>query len=117
MTPGMLVAASAPAFSIELPTIVAVMAVIVTILLALLSGMAGILLWAGKGDLTHNERAHQALHESIEKVERRAAVIEADVKDLLTGQARIEGLLGARNQARVGVPDKYPPMNTEMGVS
>ena len=96
MTPGMLVAASAPAFSIELPTIVAVMAVIVTILLAPLSGMAGILLWAGKRELTHNERAHRALQESIEKVERRAAVIEADVKELLTGQARIEGLLGGR---------------------
>ena len=102
---GMLVAASAPTFSIELPTIVAIMAVIVTILLALLSGMAGILLWAGKRELTHNERAHQALQESIEKVERRAAVIETDVKELLIGQARIEGLLGGRHQAPAGVQD------------
>lgn len=105
MIPGMLVAASAPAVSIELPTIVAVMAVIVTILLALLSGMAGILLLAGKRELTHNERAHQALQQSIEKVERRGAVIEADVKELLIGQARIEGLLGGRQQAPAGVPD------------
>ena len=105
MTPGLLVAAAAPAFSIELPTIVAVMAVVVTILLALLSGMAGILLWAGKRELTHNERAHQALQAGIEKVERRAAVIEADVKELLTGQARIEGLLVGRHQAPAGVPD------------
>lgn len=104
MIRGMLVTVAAPAFSIELPTIVAVMAVIVTILLALLSGMAGILLWAGKRELTHNERAHQALQESIEKVERRAAVIEADVKELLIGQARIEGLLGSRRQAPAGVP-------------
>lgn len=108
---GMLVAASAPAFSIELPTIVAIMAVIVTILLALLSGMAGILLWAGKRELTHNERAHQALQESIEKVERRVAVIETDVKELLTGQARIEGLLLGRHQAPAGVPD--PLVDTE----
>ena len=105
MIPGTLVAASAPAVSIELLTIVAVMAVIVTILLALLSGMAGILLWAGKRELTHNERAHQALQQGIEKVERRAAVIETDVKELLIGQARIEGLLGGRPQAPAGVPD------------
>ena len=105
MIPGMLVAAFAPAVSIELPTIVAVMAVIVTLLLALLSGMAGILLWAGKRELTHNERAHQALQQGIEKVERRAAVIETDVKELLIGQARIEGLLGGRHQAPAGVPD------------
>ena len=79
------------------------MAVIVTILLALLSGMAGLLLWAGKREFTRNERAHQALQESIGKVERRAALIEADVKELLIGQARIEGLLMGRHQASADV--------------
>ena len=87
MTLGLLMASAAPSLTIQLPTIVAVAAVVITILLALLSYMVGLAMWTGKREIERNDEAHRVLRTDIK-------VVEADVKQLLVGQARIEGLLG-----------------------
>ena len=82
----LLLAQSAAAVSIELSTVVAMMSVVVAVLLALLSAMVGVGLRAARREIAQNDAAHRELKADIK-------TIETDVKQLLSGQARIEGLL------------------------
>ena len=84
--PFLTAANAAPVLSIELSTVVSVAAIIITILLALLSAMAGLGLLGLRREITRNDEAHRELRSDIKAV-------EADVQKLLAGQARIEGLL------------------------
>lgn len=94
-----LVANAVPALSIELPTIVSIAAVIITILLALLTFMVGLAGWIGRREIARNDEAHRDLKASIDTSRRelRADVkgIEGDVKRLLEGQARMEATIAA----------------------
>lgn len=93
--PFLTAASAAPTLSIELSTIVSAAAIIITVLLALLSGMAGLGLLALRREITRNDEAHRELRADIGRVEADVKTVEADVKALLAGQARIEGLLRA----------------------
>ena len=67
-------------------TVVAMMSVVVAILLALLSAMVGVALRAARREIAQNDGGHKEMKADIK-------TIETDVKQLLAGQARIEGLL------------------------
>ena len=122
-----LVASAVPALSIELPTIVSIAAVIITILLALLTFMVGLAGWAGRREIARNDEAHRDLKASIDTSRRelradlkgvegevkrlldmsrrelRADVkgVEGEVKRLLEGQARMEATIAAQSGRRI----------------
>ena len=100
-----LVANAVPALSIELPTIVSIAAVIITILLALLTFMVGLAGWIGRREIARNDEAHRELKASIDTSRRelRADVkgVEGDVKRLLEGQARMEATIAAQSGRRI----------------
>ena len=94
-----LVANAVPALSIELPTIVSIAAIIITILLALLTFMVGLAGWTGKREIARNDEAHRDLKASIDMSRRELRAdlkgVEGDVKRLLEGQARMEATIAA----------------------
>ena len=96
----LLVANAVPALSIELPTVVSIAAIVITVLLALIAIMVGLAGWAGKREIARNDDAHRDLKASIEasRQELRAdvKVVEGEVKRLLEGQARIEATIAAQ---------------------
>ena len=79
MTPVLLVANAAPSISIELGAAVAWLLGVIAVLL-------GVVVWFLRREIKNNDEAHRDLGQRIGKV--------ADaVRQLLVGQARIEGLL------------------------
>ena len=113
------VANAVPALSIELPTIVSIAAIIITVLLALVVLMVGLAGWAGKREIARNDDAHRDLKESIEasRQEIRAEVkgIDGEVKLLLQGQARIEATIAAQNPRGVRREDPASLVDIEPG--
>ena len=66
-------------------------------MIAVLSAVVAMGLWVFRREIGRNDKAHGELESKIDKTrdELRAEIkaVEADVKQLLAGQSRIEGLL------------------------
>jgi Tfp pilus assembly protein PilN len=90
MTPFLLATAAAPAISLSSATAI-------TALLAIIAALLGFALWFLQREIKNNDAAHQELKREITDTRRELKAdikaVEADVKQLLTGQSRIEGLL------------------------
>ncbi len=90
MTPFLLATAAAPAISLSSATTI-------TALLAIIAALLGFALWFLQREIKNNDAAHQELKREITDTRRELKAdikaVEADVKQLLTGQSRIEGLL------------------------
>ena len=90
MTPLLLATAAAPAISLSSATAI-------TALLAIIAALLGFALWFLQREIKNNDAAHQELKREITDTRRELKAdikaVEADVKQLLTGQSRIEGLL------------------------
>ena len=90
MMPFLLVTAAAPAISLSPATAI-------TALLAIIAALLGFALWFLQREIKNNDAAHQELKREIADTRRELKAdikaVEADVKQLLTGQSRIEGLL------------------------
>ncbi len=84
---------SAASVSIELSTVVAMMSVVATFLLALLSAMVGVVLMAIKREIRHNDTAQKELKDGIKAV-------EATVNQHTASLAHIVGLLEGMNIRR-----------------
>ena len=115
----LLVANAAPALSIALPTVVAITSLVITVLLALIAVMVGLAAWAGKREIARNDDAHRDLRASIDTSRRELRsdikVVEADVKRLLTSQARIEATLATWAGKRASRPEEDPSSLKEVG--
>ena len=70
------------AITIELPTALTAAAWAMTAILAGMAALAGVVAWFLKREIKNNDEAH--------------AELRGDVKKLLAGQARIEGILTGR---------------------
>ena len=92
MMPFLLATAAAPAISLSSATAV-------TALLAIIAALLGFALWFLQREIRNNDEAHRELKKEIGDTRRdlKADIkaVEADVKQLLAGQSRIEGLLEA----------------------
>ncbi|MCY4509739.1 MAG: hypothetical protein OXG35_22655 [Acidobacteria bacterium] len=97
MMPFLPATAAAPAISLSSPAAS-------TALLAIIAALLGFALWFLQREIRNNDKAHQELKADIKSV-------EADVKQLLAGQSRIEGLLeGLIVQGKLdGVKPITPP--------
>ncbi len=95
----LLAANAAPALSLNLSIIVAIAAVIVTVLLALLNYTVSSWGWVLKREIDRSDKTDHELKASLDatRQELKADIkqVEADTKLLLTGQARIEATLDA----------------------
>ena len=85
-------------------------ATVITLLLGSITILLGVVAWFLQREIKNNDEAHRQLKASIDEtrrelkadvkaVEANVRTVEADVKQLLAGQARIEGLLQGRHQA------------------
>ena len=90
MTPFLLATAAAPAISLSSATAV-------TALLAIIAALLGFALWFLQREIRNNDEAHRELQKEMGDTRRELKAdikaVEADVKQLLAGQSRIEGLL------------------------
>ena len=84
----LIAAQAAPLITIELPTAVSAAAWMITILLAAIGILSGVVAYFLRRELKSNDAAHRALTGDVKTV-------ESDVKKLLAGQGRIEGALNA----------------------
>jgi hypothetical protein len=84
----LLVAAQSAPIVIELPTAIAAAAWVITVLLAGIGILSGIVAYFLRRELSSNDAAHRELRGDVKTV-------ESDVKKLLAGQGRIEGALNA----------------------
>ena len=84
----LIAAQAAPPITIELPTAVAAAAWVITILLAAIGILAGVVAYFLRRELKSNDAAHRALTGDVKTV-------ESDIRRLLAGQGRIEGALNA----------------------
>ena len=84
----LLIAAQAAPIAIELPTAVAAAAWVITVLLAGIGILSGVVAYFLRRELRSNDVAHRELTGDVKTV-------ESDVKELLAGQGRIEGALNA----------------------
>ena len=86
----LLAANAAPAFSLT-------PAAVVTFLLASITILLGAVVWFLQLEIKSNDEAHRQLKAGIDETRRQlkadVKTVEADVKQLLAGQSRIEGLL------------------------
>ena len=100
----LLAANAAPALSLDLSVIVAIAAVMVTILLALLNYTVSSWGWVLKREIDRSDKTDHELKASLNATRQELKVdikqVEADTKLLLTGQARIEATLDARASGR-----------------
>ena len=69
----------------------------ITALLAIIAALLGFALWFLQREIRNNDEAHRELKKEIGDTRRELKAdikaVEADVKQLLVGQSRIEGLL------------------------
>ena len=69
----------------------------ITALLAIIAALLGFALWFLQREIRNNDEAHRELKREIGDTRRELKAdiksVEADVKQLLAGQSRIEGLL------------------------
>ena len=90
MMPFLLATAAAPAISLSSATAT-------TALLAIIAALLGFALWFLQREIRNNDEAHRELKKEIGDTRRELKAdikaVEADVKQLLAGQSRIEGLL------------------------
>ena len=90
MMPFLLATAAAPAISLSSATAV-------TALLAIIAALLGFALWFLQREIRNNDEAHRELQKEMGDTRRELKAdikaVEADVKQLLAGQSRIEGLL------------------------
>ena len=90
MMPFLLATAAAPAISLSSATAV-------TALLAIIAALLGFALWFLQRQIRNNDEAHRELKKEMGDTRRELKAdikaVEADVKQLLAGQSRIEGLL------------------------
>ena len=90
MMPFLLATAAAPAISLSSATAI-------TALLAIIAALLGFALWFLQREIRNNDEAHRELKKEIGDTRRELKAdikaVEADVKQLLAGQSRIEGLL------------------------
>ena len=90
MMPFLLATAAAPAISLSSATAV-------TALLAIIAALLGFALWFLQREIRNNDEAHRELKKEMGDTRRELKAdikaVEADVKQLLAGQSRIEGLL------------------------
>lgn len=86
MTDLLIAAQAAPPITIELPTAVAAAAWVVTVLLAGIGILSGVVAYFLRREIKSNDAAHRELRDDVKTV-------ESDVKKLLAGQGRIEGAL------------------------
>ncbi len=90
MMPFLLATAAAPAISLSSATAI-------TALLAIIAALLGFALWFLQREIKNNDAAHHELKREIADTRRELKAdikaVEADVKQLLTGQSSIEGLL------------------------
>ena len=86
MTHLLIAALSAPPITIELPTAVSAAAWVITVLLAAIVVLSGVVAYFLRRELKSNDAALRELTGDIRTV-------ETDVKKLLAGQGRIEGAL------------------------
>ena len=90
MMPFLLATAAAPAVSLSSATAI-------TALLAIIAALLGFALWFLQREIRNNDEAHRELKKEIGDTRRELKAdikaVEADVKQLLAGQSRIEGLL------------------------
>ena len=84
----LLIAAQAAPITIELPTAVSAAAWVITVLLAGIGVLSGVVAYFLRRELKSNDAAHRELRGDVKSV-------ESDVKKLLAGQGRIEGALNA----------------------
>ena len=100
----LLAANAVPALSLDLSVIVAIAAVIVTVLLALLNYTVSSWGWVLKREIDRSDKTDHELKASLDaaRQELKSDIkqVEADTKMLLTGQARIEATLDARANRR-----------------
>lgn len=82
----LLIAAQAVPITIELPTAVSAAAWVITVLLAGIGILSGVVAYFLRRELRSNDAAHRELGGDIKAV-------ASDVKKLLAGQGRIEGAL------------------------
>ena len=87
-----LLAQNAPV-SVQLSTVVAIAAVVTPVMLALLGAMVTMGLWIVRREISHKDAAHKALETKIDHTRAELKVVEVDLKTLLAGQSRVEGLL------------------------
>ena len=90
MMPFLLATAAAPAISLSSATAV-------TALLGIIAALLGFALWFLQREIRNNDEAHRELKKEIGDTRRELKAdikaVETDVKQLLVGQSRIEGLL------------------------
>ncbi len=90
MMPFLLATAAAPAISLSSATAI-------TALLAIIAALLAFALWFLQREIRNNDEAHRELKKEIGDTRRELKAdikaVEADVKQLLAGQSRIEGLL------------------------
>ena len=90
MRPFLLATAAAPAISLSSATAI-------TALLAIIAALLAFALWFLQREIRNNDEAHRELKKEIGDTRRELKAdikaVEADVKQLLVGQSRIEGLL------------------------
>ena len=90
MMPFLLATAAAPAISLSSATAI-------TALLAIIAALLAFALWFLQREIRNNDEAHRELKKEIGDTRRELKAdikaVEADVKQLLVGQSRIEGLL------------------------
>ena len=100
----LLAANAAPALSLDLSVIVAIAAVIVTVLLALLNYTVSSWGWVLKREIDRSDQTDHELKASLDATRQELKMdikqVEADTKQLLTGQARIEAALDAQASRR-----------------
>ena len=82
----LLIAAQAAPITIELPTAVSAAAWVITVLLAGIGILSGVVAYFLRREFKSNDAAHRELRGDVKTV-------ESDVKELLAGQGRIEGAL------------------------
>lgn len=110
----LLAANAAPALSLTPTTVVTFLVGIITLLL-------GIVAWFLQHQIKSNDEAHKQLKAGIDETRRELKTdiktIEADVKQLLVGQSRIEGLLQGGHQALGDAPLRRPPTELWKGMA
>ena len=78
----------------------------VTFLLGSITILLGIVVWFLQREIKSNDEAHKQLKAGIDETRRElkadVKTVEADVKQLLAGQSRIEGLLEGMVGGRAG---------------
>ena len=79
----LIAAQAAPSITIELPTAVSAAAWVITILLGVLAGLFGVIVWFLRREIRNNDAAHQELRTDIKKL------LEGDVAWIKAVMARL----------------------------